>query len=158
MCLRLVTHLVILLYNLNHLLFECQVMSIFSALRRPTALLKDKYAGHPLRVFIATLKGFFLAHLIWDHFYAYSPLRGPSMLPNFEVMGDTVIVDRWYRRGRGIKVGDVVTFDSVVHPGEKVMKRILGMEGDYVLSHTPESGSDAMIQVRVTFLIYLYQF
>jgi mitochondrial inner membrane protease subunit 1 len=133
-------------------------MSIFSALRRPTALLKDKYAGHPLRVFTATLKGFFLVHLIWDHFYAYSPLLGPSMLPNFEVMGDTVIVDRWYRRGRGIKVGDVVTFDSVVHPGEKVMKRILGMEGDYVLSHTPESGSDAMIQVRITILIYLYPF
>ncbi len=69
------------------------------------------------------------------------------MLPTLEVLGDGVIVDRWYRRGRGVQVGDLVTFDSVIHPGEKVLKRVLGMEGDYVLRDTPESGSDVMIQV-----------
>jgi mitochondrial inner membrane protease subunit 1 len=122
-------------------------MNLFHASRRPIKLLKNRYAGHPRRLFLETLKGFFLAHLIWDHVYAYSPLEGPSMLPTFEVLGDGVIVDRWYRRGRGIQVGDIVTFDSVVHPGEKVLKRVLGMEGDYVLRDTPESGSDVMIQV-----------
>lgn len=69
------------------------------------------------------------------------------MLPTLEVLGDGVIVDRWYRRGRGIQVGDLVTFESVIHPGENVLKRVLGMEGDYVLRDTPESGSDTMIQV-----------
>jgi len=104
----------------------------------------------PFRVFTATLKAFFLGHVIWEHFYAYAPTTGPSMLPTFEVLGDFVIVDRWYRRGRGIQVGDLVTFDSVVKPGEKVIKRVLGLEGDYVLRDTPESGSDAMIQVSGT--------
>jgi inner membrane protease subunit 1 len=69
------------------------------------------------------------------------------MLPTLEVLGDGVIVDRWYRRGRGIQVGDLVTFDSVIEPGESVLKRVLGIEGDYVLRDTPESGSDVMIQV-----------
>lgn len=57
------------------------------------------------------------------------------------------MASKWYRRGRGIGVGDVVTFDSVIEPGERVIKRVIGMEGDYVLMDTPGSGSDAMIQV-----------
>lgn len=123
-------------------------MNLFSTFRqRPVDILRKRYAGHPLRVLSATIKGLFLAHLFWEHFYAFSPLRGPSMLPTLEVLGDGVIVDRWYRRGRGIQVGDLVTFDSVIEPGESVLKRVLGIEGDYVLRDTPESGSDVMIQV-----------
>jgi mitochondrial inner membrane protease subunit 1 len=114
---------------------------------RPVVAIKKRYAGHPLRVVSATVKTLFLAHLFSEHFYAFSALQGPSMLPTLEVLGDGVIVDRWYRRGRGIQVGDIVTFDSVIEPGESVLKRVLGMEGDYVLRDTPESGSDAMIQV-----------
>lgn len=123
-------------------------MNIFSTFRwRPVDVIRKRYAGHPLRLFNATLKGFFLAHLFWDHFYEISPTQGPSMLPTLEVLGDYVIVDKWYRRGRGIQVGDLVTFESVIDPGEKVLKRVLGMEGDYVLRDTPERGSDVMIQV-----------
>jgi inner membrane protease subunit 1 len=123
-------------------------MNIFSTLgRRPVDVLRKRYAGHPLRLFNATIKAFFLAHLFWDHFYEFSPTQGPSMLPTLEVLGDSIIVDKWYRRGRGIQVGDVVTFESVVGPGEKVLKRVLGIEGDYVLRDTPGSGSDVMIQV-----------
>lgn len=68
------------------------------------------------------------------------------MLPTFEVTGDSVIVSRYYRRGRGIKVGDMVSFDSVVEPGEIVLKRVLGIQGDYVLRDTPGT-TDSMIQV-----------
>lgn len=71
------------------------------------------------------------------------------MLPTFEVLGDAVITSNKYRRGRGIKVGDIVSFDSVVEPGEKVMKRVLGLQGDYVLMNTPGTGSDEMIQIPV---------
>ena len=71
------------------------------------------------------------------------------MLPTFEVMDDYVVVDRWYRRGRGIVVGDIVTFDSVIDPGERVIKRVIGVEGDYVLRDTPGSASDQMLQVSV---------
>jgi len=40
-----------------------------------------------------------------------------------------------------------VTFNSVVEPGERVIKRIIGLEGDYVMLHTPGRGNDSMIQV-----------
>ena len=70
------------------------------------------------------------------------------MLPTFEVVGDNVLISRYFRRGRGIEVGDIITFDSVAHPGERVIKRVLGLEGDYVMMDTPSSGSDRMIQVR----------
>lgn len=69
------------------------------------------------------------------------------MMPTFEVIGDYVISSKHYRRGRDIKVGDMVTFRSVTEPGERVIKRVIGLEGDYVLRDTPGSGSDKMIQV-----------
>ena len=69
------------------------------------------------------------------------------MLPTFQVTDDWVLVSRLYRGGKGIVVGDIVTFDSVVEPGEKVIKRVLGLEGDYVLRDTPGEGN-TMIQVR----------
>lgn len=69
------------------------------------------------------------------------------MLPTCEVIGDSFIINRQYRRGKNIKVGDVVTFHSVVEPGEKIIKRVIGLEGDYVMLNTPGSGSDTMIQV-----------
>ena len=68
------------------------------------------------------------------------------MLPTFEVVSDQVLISRFYRRGKGIVVGDIITFDSVVEPGERVIKRVLGLEGDYVLRDTPGE-SNTMIQV-----------
>lgn len=68
------------------------------------------------------------------------------MLPTFNVTDDWVLISRFYRYGKGVVVGDIVTFDSVVEPGERVIKRVLGLEGDYVLRDTPGE-SDAMIQV-----------
>jgi len=74
------------------------------------------------------------------------------MLPTLEVVGDCVLISKSYRRGKGVKVGDIVAFNSVVDPDERVIKRVLGMEGDCVLRDTPGGGSDNMIQVSVSFL------
>ena len=68
------------------------------------------------------------------------------MMPTFEATSDTVLISRFYRGGKGVVVGDVVTFDSVVVPGERVIKRVLGLEGDYVLRDTPGENT-TMIQV-----------
>lgn len=68
------------------------------------------------------------------------------MLPTFHVTGDTVLISRLYRGGKGIVPGDIVSFDSVVEPGEKVIKRVVGLEGDYVLRDTPGESS-IMVQV-----------
>lgn len=69
------------------------------------------------------------------------------MLPTLEVYKDGVLVSRWFRRGRGIEVGDVVAFDSVAETGERVIKRVIGLEGDYVLRDTPGTTTGQMLQV-----------
>lgn len=70
------------------------------------------------------------------------------MLPTFSVTGDFVLISSFYRQGKGITVGDIVSFDSVVEPGEKVIKRVIGLPGDYVLRDTPGE-NDVMIQVSL---------
>lgn len=71
------------------------------------------------------------------------------MLPTFEVMGDHLLLSKRYRKGRGIEVGDIVSFHSVAVPGETAVKRVLGLQGDYVMRDTPETGSTEMIQVSL---------
>jgi mitochondrial inner membrane protease subunit 1 len=116
------------------------------SLSRTRHFLATRYAGHPLRVFTATLKTVFALHLFQEFGYSLSSTWGASMMPTFEAINDWVLISRFYRRGRNIVVGDIVTFDSVVEPGERVIKRVLGVEGDYVLRDTPGE-SDAMVQV-----------
>ncbi|KAG9231238.1 signal peptidase-like protein I [Amylocarpus encephaloides] len=92
---------------------------------------------HPLRLLSYTTRIYLTLHLIYTHLYTQALTHGASMLPTFSVYGDSALISRYYRRGRDIHVGDMVTFDSVVKPGEKVIKRVLGMPGDYVLRDTP---------------------
>lgn len=75
---------------------------------------------------------------------------GPSMLPTLNTRGDRVWVNCLHRRGRGIKVGDVISFKHPLSPGERASKRVIAMAGDFVMKDTPGSGSDVMIQVRLT--------
>ncbi|MCJ1462601.1 hypothetical protein MMC07_001203 [Pseudocyphellaria aurata] len=60
-------------------------------------------------------------------------------MPTLSVRGDSVLVAKHYRRGRGVRVGDVV---QIKHPvpdgrGHGAIKRIVGMEGDFVLRGKP---------------------
>ncbi|KFY15138.1 hypothetical protein V492_02198 [Pseudogymnoascus sp. VKM F-4246] len=120
---------------------------MISRFTRLPGLFFNRYYGHPVHLVSTTIKTFFLAHVIWDYGYEIAATAGSSMLPTFETIGDWVISSKAYRRGRGVVVGDLVTFRSVREPGEKVIKRVTGLEGDYVLMDTPGSGSDKMIQV-----------
>ncbi|KFY94306.1 hypothetical protein V498_03925 [Pseudogymnoascus sp. VKM F-4517 (FW-2822)] len=118
-----------------------------SRFSRLSGLVFNRYYGHPVHLVTATLKTIVLAHVIWDYGFEAAATAGGSMLPTFEVLGDWVISNKAYRRGRGVVVGDLVTFRSVREPGEKVIKRVIGLEGDYVLTGTPGSGSKNMTQV-----------
>ncbi|KAK4155931.1 peptidase S24/S26A/S26B/S26C [Chaetomidium leptoderma] len=111
------------------------------------------WIGHPLRVVFNTLKFVAFTHLIWEYVISMAPASGPSMLPTFEVVGEWLLVSRLHRRGRGIAVGDVVTYNIPVNDDVGV-KRVLGLPGDYVLMDTPPSadggaaaGGGSMIQV-----------
>lgn len=115
---------------------------------RPFKWMKHRYAGHPFRVAAATLKATLLCHLVMEYGFTTVITLGPSMLPTLEVLGDWVIISKSFRRGRGIVVGDVISFDSVIEPGERVIKRVIGVQGDFVLRNTPGTENSEMIQVR----------
>ncbi|EHA47452.1 hypothetical protein, variant [Pyricularia oryzae 70-15] len=102
----------------------------------------------PIKPTIWVLKTFALFHVFFYNGYSYSATWGPSMLPTFEVVGEAAVINRTYRRGRNIGVGDVVAYDIPVEKKDTGMKRVIGMPGDYVLINSPESGSSEMIQVR----------
>jgi inner membrane protease subunit 1 len=106
---------------------------------------------------LAAVKTFFIAHLLMEYGFEAAPSWGASMLPTFPIMGNVTIQSKRYRRGRGIEVGDIVAYYKPSEPGEKVIKRVIGLEGDYVLRNTPGSGSDQMIQVIIAlanFILY----
>jgi len=90
----------------------------------------------------------FALHLFYQYGYSVEDTLGPSMLPTLEFYGGYVMISRSYRRGKNVKVGDLVSFYSVVEPRELVIKRVVGLEGDYVLRDTPEK-NDIMIQVNI---------
>lgn len=103
--------------------------------------------GHPFRLFLATGQTLAMAHVLWKYGYSVAPGSGPSMLPTFLVWNEWFVADRSYRRGRGVRVGDCVTYTIPVEPHEDGVKRVIGMPGDYVLLNSPGSKNDDMMQV-----------
>ncbi|KAL2207550.1 LexA/Signal peptidase [Sarocladium strictum] len=96
-------------------------------------------------VFVQT---FFLVHYVVANIWSIEQARGPSMLPTMSVWGDWILHDHTCCRGRGVGVGDLVSYKMPIMDGQIGVKRIIGMPGDYVLLGTPgESGQDKMIQV-----------
>lgn len=119
---------------------------LVTGLKWATTRLKAGYMSRPGRVFISTTKILAAAHLSLTYFYSWGTVSGPSMLPEWEVWGDGVVTSQLYRRGKGIKVGDLIKFKVPVTDQEAV-KRVAGLPGDYVLIHSPDSGREEMIQV-----------
>lgn len=104
--------------------------------------------GHPFRLLAYSGASVTLAHYGFTHMYSWGYGHGPSMLPTFLVDGETIIFDMAYRRGRGVRVGDCVSYQIPVEPpGEEGVKRVIGMPGDYVLLNSPGATSDRMLQV-----------
>lgn len=101
----------------------------------------------PLRWAIYSLVGITSSHIFVTYFYEFEPTYGISMLPTLASFGDWVFISKYYRRGRQVKAGDIVSFKHPVRIGERAIKRVLAMEGDFVLKNTPGK-SEAMIQVK----------
>lgn len=104
------------------------------------------YLGHPWRLLGDAAKVAAAAHLLATTTYTWGPVSGPSMMPAWEVWGDGAVTSRLYRRGKGVKVGDLVEFKVPVNEGVAI-KRVAGLPGDYVLEGSPDSGRQEMIQV-----------
>lgn len=101
----------------------------------------------PPRFVYNTLKVVLITHLIWEHLISVAECSGPSMVPTLPVDGNFLLYSKLHRRGRGCKVGDLV---SSIHPQDSsayVLKRIIGMPGDFICVD-PGGGGGKMIQVR----------
>jgi len=103
---------------------------------------------HPTWIITSiVLKIGFISHYLLSHVGAVSLTDGPSMVPTMSVRGDRFYISKSYRRGKGLKVGDVVSFKHPMAVGEGAIKRVMGMSGDFVMTEEKEKGERKMIQV-----------
>lgn len=102
-------------------------------------------------IYLAT-SGFLVYHIVANYVLDYGLCDGISMLPTFNSFGDAVLISKYYRRGRSIRVGDVVTYKHPLEPQTRGLKRVVGLAGDFVLRDTPGvgggEGGEKMLQVR----------
>lgn len=102
-----------------------------------------------LHYVVRTLQGFCFLHLFWEHFYSVGVASGASMLPTINIEGDFIVVSKLYSRGRGVGVGDLISYVHPVDgPGIHVCKRVIGMPGDFVVTD-PMGAPGDMLQVWI---------
>lgn len=73
-----------------------------------------------------------LVHVVNTYVFSIALVKGPSMLPTFNITGDIVAVERISPRCNLITAGDVVLLRSPENPLKTVTKRVLAFEGDTV--------------------------
>lgn len=113
--------------------------------RRPLSVLRA------FRLALVPIKVGALFHVMAHYFYNVTGAEGASMLPTLNIMGEWVLVSSRHRHGRGVKVGDLVTYDIPVSGEWCGLKRVVGLPGDYVALQAPgtaRGARDDMIQVR----------
>lgn len=103
--------------------------------------------GSPAQWVAYALAALFGLHVFLRYFHSWDLCHGISMMPTIFSFGEWVCISKYYRRGRDVEVGDLVSFKSPIRDGEHAIKRVIGLPGDFVLMNTPGK-SDAMIQVR----------
>ncbi|KAL9070089.1 MAG: hypothetical protein Q9157_005944 [Trypethelium eluteriae] len=94
-----------------------------------------------------------IGHLFLTYAYDTGDAYGVSMMPTMDSSGEFLIMSKKYRRGRGVQVGDMVSFKHPVLAESmgRSVKRVVGMPGDFVLRNTPGAGiygEEEMLQVR----------
>ncbi|KAK6357066.1 hypothetical protein TWF718_001393 [Orbilia javanica] len=88
-------------------------------------------------------------HLVVSKVFIISQCEGPSMLPTLPTSG-SVVVNNLYSRGRGIKVGDLIAAHRPDDMDVLLLKRVIGMPGDYVVTDPMAAGKgEETMMVRV---------
>ncbi|KAK5117761.1 hypothetical protein LTR85_008736 [Meristemomyces frigidus] len=113
----------------------------------PPLLARYPLAHQTVQFLIYGLAGCLAFHIFFEYFYVLEGAYGISMLPTIASSGDCLLISKYYRRGRQLGVGDVVSYKHPIKAGEYAVKRILGMPGDFVVAETPGKGVGRMIQV-----------
>ncbi|KAK6363257.1 hypothetical protein TWF730_000700 [Orbilia blumenaviensis] len=88
-------------------------------------------------------------HLVVSKVFIISQCEGPSMLPTLPTSG-SVVVNNLYSRGRGVKVGDLIAAHRPDDMDVMLLKRVIGMPGDYVVVDPMAAGKgEETMMVRV---------
>ncbi|KAG0677327.1 hypothetical protein C6P40_002639 [Pichia californica] len=72
-------------------------------------------------------------HLFTSSMFEISQTEGASMLPTVQSNGDFCIVDKRYKNGNKIEMGDIIVARKPTQPDSWVCKRITGMPGDIII-------------------------
>lgn len=56
----------------------------------------------------------------------------PALNPESSDSADYVFLSRWAVRNNNVQRGDIVSLISPKDPGQKIIKRVVGMQGDVV--------------------------
>lgn len=72
-----------------------------------------------------------------EHLLEIEGCDGPSMIPTLHRYGDSLIISKLHKYGRGIQVGDIIVYKQPQFSQIRSTKRVLGMPGDYVVTDVP---------------------
>jgi len=73
------------------------------------------------------------------YLFEFSNSSGPSMFPTIPDVSNLLFVNKTFRRGKGIQVGDCIMFSNPLIPKEYSGKRVIGLPGDCVLRSKQQS-------------------
>ncbi|ONH73896.1 Mitochondrial inner membrane protease subunit 1 [Pichia kudriavzevii] len=85
------------------------------------------------RIASLSIRSIAALHLFTSSCYEISQTEGASMLPTLQVHNDFCVVDKHYKNGNDIQMGDLIVARKPTQPDSWVCKRITGMPGDVVL-------------------------
>ncbi|XP_016378743.1 mitochondrial inner membrane protease subunit 2 isoform X4 [Sinocyclocheilus rhinocerous] len=96
--------------------------------------------GFGRRYFKAFVSGFFVAVpvtvTVLDRLAYVARVEGASMQPSLNPDGesspDVVLLNRWSVRNYQVQRGDIVSVLSPKDPQQKIIKRVIGIEGDFI--------------------------
>ncbi|KAF1918416.1 peptidase S24/S26A/S26B/S26C [Ampelomyces quisqualis] len=80
---------------------------------------------------------FLASHILHHYIGGVGSTVGISMVPIIPARNSWILYSALHRRGRGVKVGDVITYTHPMFPNQYGCKRIIGMPGDFVSVVTP---------------------
>lgn len=105
----------------------------------------NRFANTPIGSALTVAKGFVFLHVCSSYIGGISSTSGISMVPTIphHYKGHPwILYSSLHRRGRNLRVGDIITYNHPIFPKQSGCKRIIGMPGDFVSIVTPGRGED----------------
>ncbi|KAF2710097.1 LexA/Signal peptidase [Pleomassaria siparia CBS 279.74] len=94
-----------------------------------------------------------VGHIFFGYIGSVRPTEGVSMVPtipsNFRSQ-PWIVTSKLHRRGRGIRVGDMVAFNHPMMAGSVGAKRVIGMPGDFVSVYTPGKKDEDLQDLNIS--------